>query len=260
MRITDKNLLMEQNQKNVLTGLVIVLVIAGFVGFFVWGMTHLTLGKKIGQLYQEKMTFQEMLKNKDKEKEEALEKTIAQFKSVIQAKDQEGSKRVESCVEGSLEKVRSQADIEMFNNALAHKDIKNYQESIEYVKWCDFSDLSLSLFEPAAFIFVGNFGGPERHIVGFVSREDNDFSVILSKISNSTFEIAACGITGFVDGNLIYQCYGDPNPGRGAHSEAYILHKDSGKSVLIKSCDYIYDEAGKRTNITCDKNSLNLPK
>lgn len=250
MRITNKNLLMEQNQKNVLTGLVIVLVIAGLVGFSVWGMTHLTLGKKIGQLYQEKNTFEEMLKNKDKEKEEALEKTIAQFKSVIQAKDQENGKGMGGCVEGSLDSVRSQIDMAVLNNVLAKKDIKEHQEKITHAIWCDFK------FDSFAFVFSGDFG-KEDTLVGFVANRGNRV-VVTSVPHGGDDPFSGCHVTGFIDGNLIYECEYGPDGGELSFSDVYVLHKDSGKNSLVKSCEYTTNIETHEKSVSCGENTLNL--
>ncbi len=242
----------KNNNGNPILGLIIVLVIAGLVGVAVWGITHMTLGRKISSLYKEKMTVEELLKNKDKEKDEALEKTVMQYKSIIEEKERDaGSKKNGLCMTGqSFADIEKIVDKKFIDLLLAEKEIGDNQAKIEYIEWCNFREDTVRR-EPQTFVLGGNFG-KENNIIGLIVESDEGSSIVFDQQFNAD---GVCGTTGFIDGNLIYACGATVAD---SASQVYILHKESGKSTLLKSCEYRLDKKTEKSTAVCSKNILNL--
>ena len=246
---------MEENTKNVFIGILVVLFVAFLVGLFVWGMTRLSLNKQINHLSQEKSKYETLAKDKEQEKETAVQKTIEQYKALLNTfkKDNE-SVKIGCQTYSSIEDIKKNIDSNTSEKVFTDKRISDQLSAVSSATWCQFIESSVSSDSLSAFVMNGNFG-KENNIVGFVTKSGE---VIIDKQYNQpTGDVGLCGISGFMDGNLMYQCAGGDGPG--GFSSWYILRKDTQKSVLLKACTYqAGTEDGKVEQTKCEKNTLNL--
>lgn len=240
---------MQENTKNVFVGLLVVIFVAFLVGLFVWGMTRFSLGKQINHLSQEKTKFETLVQDKEKEKETAIQKTVDQYKAILSKFEEKPKMGCETA--SSIDDIKKRVGEDVLDRILLDSRVSGYKDAISSVTWCRLpaSSISLDLFH--AFVLSGDFG-KENNIIGYITKEG---SIMLDKqYSQPMGDIGVCGVSGFIDGNLMYQCAGGDGPG--GFSSWYVLKKDAQKSVLIKSCTYMAGEEVNQT--TCDKNLLNL--
>jgi hypothetical protein len=93
-----------------------------------------------------------------------------------------------------------------------------------------------------------------NNLIGFFTEDlaTGEEKLLLAKQKNPPMgDIGVCRLTGLIEGNLIYNCGGGDGPG--GFNTVYLLDRVTGKSKIIKKCEFFEDKT------TCEINLLNSP-
>lgn len=103
-----------------------------------------------------------------------------------------------------------------------------------------------------SFVMYGDYGN-NNNLIGFYALDSatgGQKMLIDFQYNQGVGDIGVCQVNGFIERNLVYSCGGGDGPG--GFNTVYMLERATGKSKIIKKCEYLEDK------MTCAVNLLNI--